>query len=920
MFRLPPTYLLLGLFVASTLNAQVELTSSVMGLSEEGAIHRVWLSMPSGSSIQSLYADGSNPMVIQAVAGVFQSDSEAVLTESAALDEVDSWFTVGAPSGPNEVTTTGGAQWNSAVTSFASGDDFLCEDDFGGAFFLMPSSTQGGETEGQVLLAQIVSEDSVTIQLNVQWKSAPGQPSQYAEGLSLTLTPPAGCTDPAAPNYDSDAAVDDGSCIWPTGGFEGLVYELSAPATVDSPSTYRIYAEMSNPNESVVSWYGTPSSPISVTSTEPFMQLDGGSAAHPGEVAEDLYERDSWVCLGDAPGAYFVGLDIDGFESGGALSSDNEFGGAVGLLPEMGEGSPDANGLVLLAQLTSNGEIQFQTNLKIQLQGGGTSDFENLSLTIPAAGQEGCTDPTAPNYLPQATVDDGSCLSDDDPMDPVEGFIGLVQEATPASSSELMVHRVYAQFDTAGYEVLAMFGTPNYPLSLTSDAGFHQDALAGPLATDLPSSTAAPTDSWLTIGGDGPGTVSLYSIGIDFASFESGGDLVVDAPEGGALFVIPGTQPAAVSGSDGRVLLAQVASQGMVDVQLNLKIETPSGEAPEILGLELMVPPSVPGCADSVACNFNPSATLDDGSCLYADGPCQTCDNGTIVDNDEDGDGVCDTNETAGCTDVAACNYDSTPTTDTDDSLCVYPSGCETCSGETDGTGIVVDNDEDDDGICDADEIQGCTNPLACNYDATATTDSNEALCIFANGCDSCSGESDGTGTVVDNDADDDGVCDADETEGCTDSSACNYNSLPTLDSDNSQCVYAQACEVCSGETDGSGVVMEDPNAPQGCTYALACNYDSAACVEDGSCEFAEPGRDCDGDCIWDFNGDGVCDEPGTGGCTYPSALNYDETAPYDDGTCEFRTGNCVFDGNEDGEVDIIDLLDMLVALGTYCE
>ena len=143
MFRLPPTFLLLGLFVASTLNAQVELTSSVMGLSEEGAIHRVWLSMPSGSSIQSLYADGSNPMVVEAVAGVFQSDSEAVLTGFAALDEVDSWFTVGAPSGPNEVTTTGGAQWNSAVTSFASGGDFLCEDDFGGAFFLMPPSIQG---------------------------------------------------------------------------------------------------------------------------------------------------------------------------------------------------------------------------------------------------------------------------------------------------------------------------------------------------------------------------------------------------------------------------------------------------------------------------------------------------------------------------------------------------------------------------------------------------------------------------------------------------------------------------------------------------------------------------------------------------------------------------------------------------------
>ena len=74
--------------------------------------------------------------------------------------------------------------------NFASGGDFLCEDDFGGAFFLMPSSSQGQESSGQVLLAQIVSGDSVTVQLNAQWKSAPGEPSQYAEGLAITLMPP----------------------------------------------------------------------------------------------------------------------------------------------------------------------------------------------------------------------------------------------------------------------------------------------------------------------------------------------------------------------------------------------------------------------------------------------------------------------------------------------------------------------------------------------------------------------------------------------------------------------------------------------------------------------------------------------------------------------------------------------------------
>ena len=53
---------------------------------------------------------------------------------------------------------------------------------------------------------------------------------------------------------------------------------------------------------------------------------------------------------------------------------------------------------------------------------------------------------------------------------------------------------------------------------------------------------------------------------------------------------------------------------------------------------------------------------------------------GLIVDNDADNDGVCDADEVAGCTDPAACNYDSDPTTDTDNTLCTFTDGvCETC-------------------------------------------------------------------------------------------------------------------------------------------------------------------------------------------------------------------------------------------------
>ena len=77
-----------------------------------------------------------------------------------------------------------------------------------------------------------------------------------------------------------------------------------------------------------------------------------------------------------------------------------------------------------------------------------------------------------------------------------------------------------------------------------------------------------------------------------------------------------------------------------------------------------------------------------------------------------------------GCTDPNACNYDATPTTETDNSMCIYPDGiCESCSGETDGTGVIVDNDLDDDGVCNADEILGCVYDWGCNYAPDATED-----------------------------------------------------------------------------------------------------------------------------------------------------------------------------------------------------
>ena len=119
--------------------------------------------------------------------------------------------------------------------------------------------------------------------------------------------------------------------------------------------------------------------------------------------------------------------------------------------------------------------------------------------------------------------------------------------------------------------------------------------------------------------------------------------------------------------------------------------------------------------------------------------------------------------EIIGCTDPLACNYDATPTTDTDNSLCLLAIVVKVVIDRMEQRNS--DNDLDDDGVCNADELEGCTDDTACNYDATTTTDTDNSLCLFATGCESCSGTK--MEQELDNDADDDGVCDDNEIAGC---------------------------------------------------------------------------------------------------------------------------------------------------------
>ena len=255
-----------------------------------------------------------------------------------------------------------------------------------------------------------------------------------------------------------------------------------------------------------------------------------------------------------------------------------------------------------------------------------------------------------------------------------------------------------------------------------------------------------------------------------------------------------------------------------------------------------------------------------------------------------------------------ACNYDASATLN-ELLQCVYATGCDSCSGETDGTGSVVDGDSDDDGVCNADEVGGCTNASACNYNSSATDD--DGSCLSLDACGVCGG------TGVDSDGD--GVCDANEVLGCTLSAACNYSEAATENDgtcdfiscvgcmDESacnfdpsatlnqllDCTYAETGYDCSGtcnndsDTDGICDEFEVP----GCTDSSACNYSASATDNDGSCTYpSEDYLDCDGNCTTDEDEDGVCDEIEVYGCDIASACNYSAEATENDGTCEFSS------------------------------
>ena len=103
------------------------------------------------------------------------------------------------------------------------------------------------------------------------------------------------------------------------------------------------------------------------------------------------------------------------------------------------------------------------------------------------------------------------------------------------------------------------------------------------------------------------------------------------------------------------------------------------------------------GCTNPIACNYEPGATYDDGSCLLPP-PGLDCIGACV--SDADLDGVCDEDEVEGCTDFNADNYDPSATENT--VPCVF---------------------------------YGCVYNTALNFDPFANTDTGECVFVLDNSC-----------------------------------------------------------------------------------------------------------------------------------------------------------------------------------------
>jgi hypothetical protein len=763
-------------------------------------------------------------------------------------------------------------------------------------------------------------------------------------------------------------------------------------------NTYRVYADLQDPADFVSAVFATQASDgvlehhITLGSSTNVIWNDGfggitGDALNPALfVPFPSAEYDSFVTIGRAnsgepggavtavatlPAGIFATTFLAGAANPNAVIEDGAWFTPNGNVNGNGvdQGGPGPY-RVLLAQITTDGDPLYNLNLQIFDEGDGGSSFfyvhnnfqgtedqydgHCLGLAFPepddcSSDVEGCTDDTACNYDPDATLDDDSCLFLDecgncggsdtegctDPLacnydadadcedgsclaldecgncggsdtegctDPLacnfdadadcdDGSCLALDECgncggsdtTGCTDPEACNFDADADCDDGSCDLVSCFGCTNdtacnYDAGATQDDGsclFFDECgnCGGDDTTGCTDDTACNYDADADCDDGSCDFSAVWYIPVDPGSFE-------DEPA-----VLACSTPAGYVLGDQDCIEAVIAIDTYcVDVDWDSICQ----DAYDLcLGLG--------GCTDPDACNYDPGAATDDGSCLYFD----ECGN-------------CGGSDTEGCTDDTACNYDADA--DCDDGSCLDFDECGNCGG---------------------DDTEGCTDPTACNYDANA--DCDDGSCLEEDACGECGG--DGTAGCMDPiacnydaDADCPGDCDyltdpvVDMTAnswtlffdwGCTGSPASVeifFYADMTFDipSEGNTGVWSLCGEMYFHDYDNSGTLYGGTYNGEcfegditvdgfeegcfslcptegGCTDTSACNFDPDASTDDGSCLYFDECGECGGD--------------GTAGCTDPAASNYDPDADCDDQSCEYD-GECVLVCPDDADLE----------------
>ena len=562
----------------------------------------------------------------------------------------------------------------------------------------------------------------------------------------------------------------------------------------------------------------------------------------------------------------------------------------------------------------------------------------NQQSIVGSCGTPGCTDPTADNFDPEATFEDGSCT-----------YPLYVDIALPYVDSAAT---------TCGYG-------DDYTSSNTSYGGSYLNGDDFAVAFD--------------------GTGNSMNIGLSNSSDSYSGIVVFD---GDPLESTSSVVASSTSSSYDESLVLETNDSTTYFVVISTWA---SPQCIDDFVFTITENIGVGGCIDASALNYNPEATFDDGSCTYplyvdialpyVDSAATTCGQGddyssfntssfsSYLGGDDAAYAFAGTGNLIQLTMSTSDSYtglfvfDGNPLdyASVIEQSTSYSSTTHSIefASDTNTTYFVVISSwpspqcvDFDLSIVESDTVIGCTDITACNYDSTAEYNSG---CIFAESGYDCNG-------VCLADADEDGVCDDNEIVGCSDATALNYNELAT---DEGECEYCtdniillqMYDDYSYGGWDGATFTMTDGtnsfsaslndggngtydeellcvptgcydvyvgggsydyeitftlgdllvnsfagtysdvsvggancNPVFGCTDATASNFNPDATDDDGTCEYVVFG--CTDETADNYNADAT-DDDGTCeytilGCTDPSADNFDPLANVDDSSCTY--------------------------------